>query len=178
MPQSLAQPAGIELTPELRSTLTHYLGKDCSVEEEPTALEHVLKLSATQVNVVVPILRQTLLNSPDKTLIDIDAIRKSLAEEWQRRKESLERGAVKGLSEQHVRVLTDIKRRDEYVNAGVKSFQSRIWQRSYVALKRIDTREARLAIAEVRKTGSDEVKALIALIDHPTGTAAAASPTR
>lgn len=156
---SLAQSAGGALAPELDAALHYYLGKDCAVEEEPKALERLLKLSASEHNVVVPVLGRTFLDGPNSA--EIATVRRSLEDQWQRRKERLDRGAVSGLSEKQVRYLTDITKQNEYVEAGLSSYVFQVRQRSLIALNRIDSREAQAAIANAKKIGSKELTAVI-----------------
>lgn len=113
--ESVAQPGGSGLTPDLEAALHYYLGKDCAVEDEPQALERLVNLSGSQTNVLVPDLGRALNNGPKSA--ELAAIQQSLENEWLRRKEAIDRGAVKGLSEKHLRYLTDITKKEIYVKA-------------------------------------------------------------
>lgn len=164
--ESKAQPSASGLTTELQAALHYYLGKDCAVEDEPKALDRLVNLSGSQTNVLVPVLGRALNNGPDSA--ELADIQQSLENEWLRRKEAIDRGAVKGLSEKHLRYLTDITKKEIYVQARLDTYKFQVRQRSLIALNRIDAREAQIAIANARKSGSQEVRAVILATDLST----------
>ncbi len=159
IPGVLAQPTENDLLPELRSALAHYLGKDCSVEEEPKALQRVLILSDKQRNRVIPVLSHTFQDGPDSQRIE--RVRQSLRGEWQRRKQALDRERPKYLSPEHIRTLTDPAELDDYVNRGLDSYKFQVRERSLIALTRIDSKAARTAIANARKSDGQQIEAVI-----------------
>lgn len=157
--QGIAQPTDNDLSPELRAALAQYLGRDCSVEEQPKALQRVLKLSDKQRNVVIPVLAQTFQNGPDSPRVE--RVRQSLRDEWQRRKQALERARPKYLSPEHVRTLTDPAKLDDYVNQGLNSYRFQVRERSLIALHRIDSKAARITIENARKSDGQQIEAVI-----------------
>lgn len=154
-----AQPTENDLSPELRAAFAHYLGRDCSVEEQPTTLQRVLTLSDKERNVAIPLLAQTFLNGPDGPRVE--RVRQSLLDEWQRRKQALDRERPKYLSPEHIRTLTDPAKLDDYVNQGLNSYKFQVRERSLIALNRIDSKAARIAIANARKSDGQQIEAVI-----------------
>lgn len=158
-PQGFAQPTDNDLSPELRAALAYYLGRDCSVEDEPKAFQRVLTLSDKQRNRVIPVLAHIFQDGPDSPRIE--HVRQSLRDEWQRRKQALDRERPKYLSPEHIRTLTDPAKLEDYVNQGLNSYKFQVRERSLIALHRIDSTAARIAIANARKSGGQQIEAVI-----------------
>jgi hypothetical protein len=149
---------GAALPAEAQSALKLYLGQDCTVEEEPTALQKVVAINRQYQGALEPVLINYLAQGPDKD--EIEAARQALEAQWKRREESLKSQPKLAMSERQMRGLQAITQ-EAYVNNGINQLIQGYRQKSAIALASIGTPRTEAALAEASKIGDPTLKDVI-----------------